>query len=222
MLLNEKQIIREIYRNRKKFKNGNLEKQIKDCVPISFWQSEESCSTIKKRKLIEMAKKGEPRPQDKKTTLGIAFFRYIRKTSESYDADFKKRITLIRPDWLLTSFDIHKEKLLKLAKQGKPRPNSKKNNLGTLLLNYIVQGRSGYDAMFARQIKKLVPHWFVKTVDKKKSQLIDMAMQKKPKPNGNGNMKSLRNALYSYTQKSNRCYDPAFDKRIRKLAPHWF
>lgn len=219
-MLDPDKIINYIQLCRSQYKKGLLKHDIKNSTSIEFWDLPKDSLNAKKRELIAMAERGEDRPQDKKTALGIALFRYIRESSDCYDPIFKKTIGLIRPDWVLPSFDLNKEKLLKLAASGGARPNSHKSKLGIVLSNYIKKGRAGYDAKFAKQIKKLAPDWFVKTSDRKKDQLLDMARRGKAKPTCK--MAALRSALYTYTRRKYRTYDPVFDKRIRKLAPHWF
>lgn len=57
-------------------------------------------------------------------------------------------------------------------------------------------------------------------VAEKKQQLLEMAREGKPKPNREKD--SLGLVLRSYTNKSSKCYDLDFDKKIRKLRPDWF
>ena len=76
------------------------------------------------------------------------------------------------------------------------------------------------------RIKKLeseMPHWSWTPVtdqtNKRKQQLIEIARKGESRPHSKT---KLGQALGDYTCKSKDCYDPEFDNKIRRLAPHWF
>lgn len=115
-----------------------------------------------------------------------------------------------------------KEKLLKIAAQGKPRPNSKKHPLGMSLNKYICKSGTCYDAEFDQQIRKLAPHWFVNTAEENKKQLIEMAKSIPNQPRPKYKETKLGTVLKFYTTPTASSYDPEFTKKVKKLAPCWF
>jgi len=122
-----------------------------------------------------------------------------------------------------SSSDKKKKLLLEMARNGEPRPKSKKHP-GVALSNYISKSSNAYDSEFDKKIRKLAPHWFVDAVAEKKKLLLEMAKNGEPRPKCVFGQKSnpLGRALRDYISKSSGSYDPTFDKQIRKLAPHWF
>jgi len=189
---------------------------------IEGWQ--EYCNSLpgniaagKKQQLLAMAKRGEPRPQQKHP-LGDVFVNYVRKDSKSYDFEFREAIIKFAPQWF-GSFH-HKQQLLEMAKLGEERPN-KQFVLGRVLCHYTIRYSGTYDPSFDKQIRKLAPHWFINkiTTVEKKQQLIEMAKRGEKRPSCRKH--PLGKVLFHYTNQS-ACYDSVFDKQIRKLAPHWF
>lgn len=113
-----------------------------------------------------------------------------------------------------------KEKLLKLAQQGKPRPHAKKHPLGMSLNKYISKSGTCYDAAFDEQIRRLAPHWFVNTAEENKKSLLDLARSGQPRPKFK--QSKLGNVLRFYTSPTASSFDLEFTKKIKKLAPKWF
>lgn len=118
------------------------------------------------------------------------------------------------------SSEINKQKLIEMGKRGEARPQPNKHPLGIVLKNYIRKGYSGYDPIFDKKIRKVATHWFIDRAETNKEKLLEMATRGEPKP------KSLKHPLgdnfNSYIRKGSGAYDPVFDKKIRKIAPHWF
>lgn len=170
-----------------------------------------SASAHNEQLLLEMARKGEKRP-NARTRLGQALYKYLKKPS-----DFTNEIKRIRPDWLVSKSDHNKQLLLDLARKGKPRPRN--TQLGRALNHYNSSNSASYDPIFTKQIKKIRPDWFLSKSHLKRQQLLEMARKKLPKPNHNT---QLGKALKKYTLKTSGRYNAAFDEKIRKLAPHWF
>lgn len=113
-----------------------------------------------------------------------------------------------------------KEKLLKLASQGKPRPNAKKHPLGMSLNKYISKSGSCYDQQFDEKIRQLAPHWFINTAAENKKQLLEIAKSGQPRPKFKET--KLGTVLRFYTTPAACSFDPEFNKKIRKIAPKWF
>jgi hypothetical protein len=72
-----------------------LIRNIKKVAPLWLIPS----SKQKKRILLEMAKRGEPRPHRNKHPLGAALVSYTTKKSGSYDPIFTKQIKKLAPHW---------------------------------------------------------------------------------------------------------------------------
>jgi hypothetical protein len=181
-----------------------------------------SSSAQKKQILLEMAKRGDPRPWG--TKLGNSLVGYTWRNSPSYDPVFTKDIKKIAPEWFVTKFTIAKQKkrqLLRMAKKGSPKPYHK-TKLGQALGNYTRKASPSYDPVFTKDIKKIAPHWFVTKYDivnDKKRQLLGMARKKLPLPM---TKTEIGGALRSYTRKTSKSYCPIFDRKIRRAAPYWF
>jgi hypothetical protein len=178
----------------------------------------------KKKKLLEMAKKGKPRPKYK-NELGSALSCYTRKASKCYDPIFDKQIRKLRPDWFMSLSDIadqKKKKLLEMAMNGEPRPKQG-TQLGRALCFYTNENNKSFCQKFNRKIRKLIPVWFVlqsHTANEKRKQLLEMARNGEPRPNNKKH--KLGAALSNYTNPKSECYNKSFDQQIRKLRPDWF
>jgi len=174
-----------------------------------------------KKLLIEMARRGEPRPNKHKEKLGILLQNYISKNVRGYDPVFDIEIRKLAPQWFINTAVDKKKELLEMAKSGESRPstrNTLSRRIGLALCHYTNKG-STYDVVFDEKIRKLVPHWFVDTAAENKKLLIEMARKGEPRPNGRT---KLGMVFQTYKNKNSRCYDQAFDEEIRKLAPQWF
>lgn len=64
-----------------------------------WFVSQKEKTQEKKKILLDMARKGLPRPSHDKTRLGQALSNYTRKSSHVYDPEFDKTIRTLRPDW---------------------------------------------------------------------------------------------------------------------------
>jgi hypothetical protein len=196
--------------------------QLKALEKMTGWlefANEESSSAINKKLLLEMAKRGEPRPSKRSDKLGLALCNYTNPNHECYDLEFDRQIRDLRENWFIDVVAENKKLLLEMAKRGESRP-SQKVKLGRTLCNYTNPKNGCYDPEFDKQIRKLAPHWFVDTAEENKRLLLEMAKRGEPRPSKRGN--KLGEALVSYTNIKQKCYDPEFDKQIRKLASHWF
>jgi len=148
----------------------------------------EITSNSNKRILLDMAKRNEPRPPQK-TRLGQRLFAYTNSKGPCYDEKFTTKIKKIRPDWLITQYNIvqeKKQKLLDMAKNGEPRPKKGVHPLGTSLGTYTNKSQRGsYDPKFTKEIKKIRPDWFVSQTElanQKKKKLLNLAKSGKPRP----------------------------------------
>ena len=121
---------------------------------------------IDKRKLLEMARNGEKRPNNtSKNTeerhLGRALYNYISKSRSrddrriSYDPEFYAEMRRLRPDWFEDTTIPKKRKLLEMAKSGWKRPTG---ILGQTLSRYTRPGV--FDQEFDREIRAARPDWF--------------------------------------------------------------
>lgn len=204
-------------------------KQIKAFESLDGWDEfykeftlKGSTSAENKRLLIEMAKRGEPRPNQRQCSLGVVLCNYIRKSGQSYDPDFDKLIRKLAPNWFEDKVAKNKQQLIEMAKKGESKPRCK-HPLYVVFNSYICRVHTSYDPKFHRLIRKLAPHWFIdysEIANQKKQQIIEMAKKGEPRPHTTKH--HLGAVFNSYIRKKHDCYDPKFDKLIRKLAPHWF
>lgn len=199
-----------------------FDKQIRKLRPDWFISIYE-IADHKKQQLLEMARNGEPRPNQKQP-LGVVLSFYTNPKNESYNDEFDKQIRKLRPDWFVSPSDgviQNKQQLLEMAHNGEPRPN-KKHPLGNVLGFYTNPNSKSYDAEFDKQIRNLRPDWFVSPsdgVNQKKQQILEMARNGEPRPS---KKHPLGKVLGCYINPNNSMYDPEFDEQIRKLRPDWF
>lgn len=180
----------------------------------------------KKKLLLEMAARGEPKPPST-TNLGQVFRKYTQTSSKMYDHKFTERIRELRPDWLATleeSINSKKRILIDMAAKAKggPKP-SRKTSMGKFLYICTLKSSIYFDPELTNEIKKLAPNWLTPSRPERMSQikqlLLVMASKGEPKP---PRRSPLYQSLHRFTLKSCSSYDPVFDMKIRKLAPHWF
>jgi hypothetical protein len=189
----------------------NFDKQIKKLAPHWFVNQADIIKQ-NKQKLLDMAKNGDPRPENKLLN------KYICKGSKQFDSNFLEEIKIIAPQWFLKKRDVKKNELLELARNGEPKPKQRQNHPLGHLLAILINKKSG-DKEFNKQIRKLAPHWFISEHNAigNKQKLLEMAKNGEDKPSN-----KLKSLLSNYLAKTGTSYDPIFDKEIRKLAPHWF
>ena len=181
--------------------------EIREAAPHWF------VNTVAKNKetLLQMARTGEPRPNKETEKIGANLVSYISRSHGSYDPVFDSEIRRLAPHWFITEW--RKRESLKMARTGKPRPHWA-TDLGRSLARYMSAKSSGFDPVFAAEIRKLRPDWADK-VAAKKQRILEMV--EKPKSSS-----KIYHSFRSYITKNMRAYDPAFDAEIRKLHPDWF
>ena len=198
--------------------------KVRKIAPQWFWSPFEA-NALKKRLLLEIAKKDEARPSRKDRSnqhpLARALMSFTSIKSHVYDPKFTKEIKTLRPDWFYSEIvKQNKDTLLSMAKSKRKRP-SLGIKLSRSLGAYTSKNSISYDPIFAKQIRKLAPHWFsnqTQTVNRKKKILLSMAKRGESKPKINH---PLYRRLSDYIRKSSSSYDPAFVKHIRNFAPQW-
>lgn len=177
-----------------------------------------------KRKIIEIAKAGEKRPNATKTVLGRAICRYANITASDYDHRFAKLLKSLRPDWFVDRVAVTRDKkgqLLAMAAAGEKRPD-RKTPLGCALGCYLSVTGKARDMELESKLRALRPDWFAKNdVAENKEQLLKLAREGAPRPN---TMKTtLGRALSNYTcTATSGSYDVEFDEQMRNLRPDWF
>lgn len=183
-----------------------------------WFLSQYDIANQKKQQLIEMAKKGFPRPKKGKDSLGANLGSYINKSQGlCYDPVFTKTIKKLRPDWFISQNQVankKKKKLINLAKSGKPRPKFK-TELGKFLGEHTTK-KDLKDQEFSKQIRKLRPDWFITNAEINKQKLLKIAKSGAEKPPQRTRMGML---LYSYVRRSN---NSEFKKKLKKIRPDWF
>jgi len=113
---------------------------------------------INKEDIREIARNGFSKPTQK-TRLGRALNSYIKKTYTNGPA-FRAELTALRPDWF-SQVDINKAEILKIARNGEPRPSTK-TKLGKDLSNYIQNCGGSFDQVVRDELKAIRPDWFRK------------------------------------------------------------
>ena len=108
----------------------------------------------------------------------------------------------------------NKKALIEMAKAGEARPSA-----CTTLGDLLRQKAGAFDAKFNKTIRNLAPAWFVNTSADAKNGLVATAKRGDKKPTGKTKEGA---ALRRFVSKTSECYDPQFDKTIRKIAPNWF
>ena len=198
---------------RKKYRLGTLTSQERRKLDeIRFNFEVEDTAVSNKILLLEMARRGKKRP-NWKTKLGAALVRGLYK-----DCTFSKEIRRLAHDWFSINSKDNKALLLDIARRGEKRP-VKRTKIGYSLCRYTQKLNVSYDPDFDKQIRELVPYWFVKKSKENKDLLLDMARKGEEKP---GRKTDLGNPLRQYTLNGGSCYDAGFDNQIRELAPKWF
>ncbi len=192
-----------------------FDKEIRQLAPQWFIDT----TAKKKKQLIAMAKRGEPKPKVI-DHLGSALKSYTSPKNNSYNPEFDKEIRRLAPQWFVKTSDEKKKQLLAMAKNGDPRPTVRSHPLGSSLLCYTNKNKGTYDPKFNKEIRRSAPQWFIDKIAEKKKQLIAMAKSGDPKPPFGKHL--LGEPLCRYTSKRHCLYDSEFDKEIKKLAPHWF
>jgi hypothetical protein len=201
--------------------DADFDRKIRRIAPHWFFAHPEIDK--QKKRLLDIVSSGDPRP-NRSTDLGKALRKCTTKTSSCYDPAFINKVRRIDPQWLATLCDIAGQKkrlLLGMARKGRARPKQE-TPLGKALFRYTSKKCPSYDPDFDKQIRGLAPQWFVtrsEIANQKKQRLIEMARRKLPKPS---RKTKLGEALSNYTQKTSDCYDPDFDRKIRRTAPQWF
>lgn len=136
--------------------DGDFLKEIERLAPVWI----ESRASVKKKALLLAASSGGP-----KTVLSAglktALINYTRQGAISFDEDFRKQISTMRPDWFDGSWRTRdaKKSLLDMALSGASRPSIKTPE-GSKLHSYIRVKSGAYDPVFASQIYELRPDWF--------------------------------------------------------------
>jgi hypothetical protein len=191
-------------------------------------------SRLKKDEILRLARSSESRPRcsvkdEKERTLGKALVEYLSPKGSCYDHAFSSLVKELRPDWFLNTAQITKDKLLELARTGKPKPREKSGSkeemgLGVALRSYRSASHRSYDPSFKDEIEKIRPDWFQLSSDIRKAELLIRAGRGETKPvdSVKGEEQKLAKALASYTNPSNLCYDAEFSNQILKLREDWF
>ncbi len=193
--------------------DSEFSRRIRKLAPQWFINS----ANEKKKELLELARNKKPKPHHT-ATLGMALDGYSRRCSKTYDNKFDKKIRKAASRWFVKPVNENKKELIRMAKNGESRPAAKGSKLGRSLCTYT-NNDSGFDPIFDKQIRRLRSDWFVNTANEKKKELLELAKNRKPKP---PSASQLGSALRGYARKSQKTYDLAFDKEIRKLRPDWF
>jgi hypothetical protein len=139
-----------------------FDKLIRKIAP-SWFVSRTQIAEETKKLLIQMARIGVKRQLFSDSKLGKALVFYTKKNCSSYCPVFDKTIRKIAPSWFVSRSEITKEnkkQLIKMAKNGEPRPGQNTNRLGRRLTSYTCKSSESYDSVFDKIIRKIRPDWF--------------------------------------------------------------
>jgi chorismate mutase len=125
---------------------------------------------VKKQDLFQIAHSTQCRPASS-NTLGQTLLALTSIDRMTYDAKFDIMIRSLRPDWFVKnekqrypsaqSLMVRDKKveLLRMARDGEPRPLKKKTSIGAALSNYT-NATEVFDPEFNELIRQLRPDWF--------------------------------------------------------------
>ena len=202
-------------------KDSIFEKEIKELAPHWFVKDLKSDQT--KQELLEMARKGEPKPKIGTCLVAWSLSQYVSKKSSRYDPKFVSDLKRLAPKWFSKSGWLisevrkpyigvkttnNKNRLMDLAKSGGEVRGTDRMNL----IRYSAEKSPYYDVNFTSEIRKLAPHWLLKKTDRTKQAILDLA---KRDSSGTAN-------IHRFINKNSRYYDSVFEAELRELAPHWF
>ena len=193
--------------------DAEFSNQIRSMTPNWGWRYPER----DRQTLLDMAKRGDERPKNK-TTLAHKLANYTTVTSVSYNRALTRKLKKLAPHWWRDTVKEKKQQLLELARSGGDKPKGSVS-LNVALYRYTTKGRPQYDAVFREKLRRLAPHWFRDQVAYKKELILDMALNKKPKPKAG---QFLRSPLDMYISPSSHSYDYKFRSKLMRVAPDWF
>jgi superfamily II DNA or RNA helicase len=191
-----------------------FDEEVRHLAPHWFINSADQNKKI----LLEMARRGEPKPLGRKNKAS-ALNDYTSET-RSFDTVFNRKIRRIAPHWFINSADQNKKILLEMARRGEPKPLGRKNKTASALRDYTSETRS-FDTVFNRKIRRITPHWFINSVDQNKKILLDMARRGDPKPYYTTKIGNALKRYINNNKSSTYSYDAIFRQKILRLAPHW-
>lgn len=134
-----------------------FERAIKALAPRWFPKLRNASNQSEILQLAEV-RKSKPKPT---TKLGALLASFITPSSYRYDPGFAKKLAAIRPEWVKSSSQLKKDKLLEIANIGGGRPRYG-TTLGAALNNYLNRSNKAHDPIFEAKIRRAAPHWFRK------------------------------------------------------------
>lgn len=187
-----------------------IKKYSPNWIPLTSNQIRKKCEI----EIEKLARSGIPTPPVS-TKVGAIISKYKRENKK-----FMAKIKKIRPDWFLTQADKVNEKKKKILELIKIKDSKKPEYL------YLFTDKHSwsFDPKLNLIVRKARPEWFMSKkiliAYENKKKLIELAKKGAKRPNQKRT--KLGSALTTYTSKYSSCYDPKFDKEIRRIAPHWF
>jgi hypothetical protein len=144
--------------------------EIRTLVPHWFVRGKPGNVDSNRQALLEMARRGEPRPLYR-TPLGKALGHYTDPNSSSYRRVFEQEIKTLAPSWL--TYKRHNvqgniEALLESARRGEPKPRYNHPPLGRPFFDYTYPASRFYRPELTEELRKLAPHWFSQVTEEQK------------------------------------------------------
>lgn len=196
--------------------DAEFDKFLRD-YPGSNWYV--STTSKKMDALLTIARTTKIKPKAG-TAQAYDLYRFTKPNRRTYRAEFHKIMLKLVPEWFETQVVVANKKreiLLQMLRDGKPRP-PQSTSLGNSLNGFMKR-----DDAFAKEAHSIPSNWFSDNIKagklKKKTELLKIANEGKDRPS---KFTTLGRCLSNYTCKTAAGYDSVFDKKIRKLAPHWF
>lgn len=107
----------------------------------------------------------------------------------------------------------NKAMLLEIARNGEPRPTSRRHPLGQCLVTYTSKNNQSYDLHFNEEIRKLRPDWFDSSSAKNKAYILQMIENGEPKPT---RLHPVVGVVYSqYISQGSGCFDESLFNQIK-------
>jgi hypothetical protein len=217
------------YVNAGPYRDAAFAHKIRKLAPDWFKDS----ATIKKRKLVEMASSGKPKPKKNSADcdeqiLANALCLYCNsKHRTGYDSNFETKIHQLAPQWFVKKRqpNEYKPQLLQLAANGADKPIRSTNKaLACWFYKFTCLKSRHYDAIFTTKIKEVAPLWLEAPRDKTnkmRSKLLEMAKAGVDRPNVTAEDPEERK-LYWYLRRLTDSKGTQYDAEFTKQVGSWF
>lgn len=199
-----------------------------------------SVSFFHKTELLELARRGDPRPREKshdphEAKLGLALRNFL-SPDRAFDQTFYDALQAVAPQWLdhrpkrasRSREEIEQDKatLLAMARDGHPRPRATSEEPTESRLGRFCDDLMK-DPSFQQHYEEIAPHWFVwHRMTALRAQLLLLAEHGEPRPrlakSESVEEHQLARMLATVGNPNHSHFDAEYYSQLRELAPHWF